>query len=184
MGIVPADTFSGYGVQVASVVAGSFAEKRLTLQEGDIIIRGNDLNISNLDDLNKFKSSLEHGDRVAIRIKRGIRNNYNELVMVSRIPPPRNYLLFKRELPSAEVKAVYKDNHFDIQGSRVGVFRILVDPEMIDINKNIVVMFNGRKIFDDRITPDIAYTLHNFLSNRDRKLVFVNEVRLSPLVGP
>jgi len=177
LGIVPADTFSGYGVMVAGVVDGSFAEKRLHLQNGDIIIRANDQNISILDDLNKFDLSLKHGDRVAIRIKRSI----NELVMVSRIPPPRNYLLFKRELPSAVAIATYKDNRFDIQGSRVGAFRILINPDMIDLNKNVVVMFNGKKIFDERVGPDIAYILRYYVANRDRKLIFVNEVSLRPI---
>ncbi len=176
LGIMPADTFSGNGVMVAGVLPDGYADKRLGLQSGDVIFWANDQSISNLDDLNKFKSTLKHGDRVAIRVKRSI----NELVMVSRFPAPRNYLLFKRESPSAVAKAVYKDNRFEIEGSRVGAFRILINPDMIDLNKNVVVNFNGEKMYDDRVAPDIGYMLRDYLANRDRRLVFVNEISLRP----
>jgi hypothetical protein len=176
LGIVTADTFFGYGAMIDSIIGGSFAEQRLSLERGDIITMANDNNISNVNDLTQFESSLKHGDRVSLLFKRG----FNGLGVISRIPLPRKYLLFKRELPSAVVKATYRDNWFDIQGSRLGAFRIMIHPEMVDLSKNVVVVLNGEKIFNDRVMPDIAYMLHCFLANRDKELLFVNELSLRP----
>jgi predicted esterase len=177
IGFQPADTFSGPGVMVAALADGDYLARRIGLRPGDVIIGGNEIAISNADDLVKLKATLRRGADVMLIVLRGV----NELVLRGSMPAPKNYFLFNREQPSAVAKASFSNNRFDIQGSRVGAFRILINPEMIDLSKNVVVIFNGKKIFDDRVAPDIAFMLRDFLANRDRKLVFVNELNLRPV---
>jgi len=176
IGFSPVDTFSGPGVMVAALVNGDYLAKRIGLQTGDIIIKGNDSTIANMDDLVKFKATLHRGDAVSLIIKRGT----DEIILRGRMPAPHNYFLFKREQPSAVAKATFSNNRFDIQGSRVGAFRILINPAMVDLDKNVMVTFNGKTIFDNKVKPDIAFMLRDYLDNRDRKLVFVNEIKLRP----
>ena len=37
---------------------------------------------------------------------------------------------------------------------------------------------NGEKLFDAFVTPDIGYLVWNYLRNRDRKLLYVAEVKV------
>jgi hypothetical protein len=170
------DTFPGPGIMVASISNGDYVAKRIGLKPGDVIVRGNGVSIDSLADLNKFRATLQRGSEVTLTIKRA----GSEVVLRGRVPAPRNYFIFKREKPSAVAKAAFKDNRFDIRGSRVGALRILVHPGMIDQNRNVVVTFNGESVFDGKIVPDIGYMLRDYLTNRDKKLVFVNEISLRP----
>jgi hypothetical protein len=176
IGFQPADTFPGPGVMVASLADGDYLAKRIGLKPGDIIIKGNSVAIDSMADINVFKGTLRRGSDASLTVKRG----GSVIDLHGRMPVPYNYFLFKREQPSAVIKAAYSDNRFDLQGSRVGVFRILINPDMVDLDKNVVVRFNGETVFDDRVAPDVAYMLRDFLANRDRKLVFVNEVKIRP----
>jgi hypothetical protein len=174
IGFLPDDTHPGPGVKIGALADGDYLARRIGLQLGDIIINGNRIEIENMADINKFKATLQRGSEVALTVMRG----ENEIALQGRMPPPENYLVFKREKPSALARAVHTDNQFDIQGSCVGAFHILINPKMVDLDKNVVVIFNGEKIFDGKIKPNIDYMLRDFLANRDRKLVFVNEVSL------
>jgi pimeloyl-ACP methyl ester carboxylesterase len=176
IGFQPADSFSGAGVMVAALADGDYLAKRIGLKSGDIIVKGNDSTITNMEDLTRFKNTLHRGGDVSMTIKRG----GNEMLLQGRMPAPENYFLFYRKHPSAVIKASFSNNQFDIQGSRVGAFRILLNPDMVDLNKNVTVIFDGEKIFDARVAPDIKYILRDYLTNRDRKLVFANEVKLRP----
>jgi predicted esterase len=176
IGFQPYDTFPGPGVMVASLSSGDHLSKRIGLRPGDVIIKGNGISIDSLADINRFKSTLQRGSDVALVVRRG----GSEIVLRGRMPAPKDYYIFERSQPSALVRATYVRNQFNIQGSRVGAFRLRIRPEMINLTRNVVVRFNGKKIFDNRVAPDIAYMLRDYLTNRDRRLVFVNEVALRP----
>jgi predicted esterase len=176
IGFQPYDTFPGPGVMVASVPEGDYLARRIGLKPEDVIIRANGIMIDSLYDIDKFKSTISRGSEVSLLVKR----SGSEVLLNGRVPAPRNYFIFKRDRPSALVKAVQTGNRFDVKGSRVGAFRIRLTPEMIDWDRNVIVTFNGEKIYDDKIAPDIGIMLRNFLSNRDRKSIYVNEIFLRP----
>ncbi|MDH4156180.1 MAG: PDZ domain-containing protein [candidate division Zixibacteria bacterium] len=177
IGLIPYDTFAGPGVMVASVSDGDNVARRSGLKPGDIIVDGNGIPIDGLVDLGKLRATLKHGAEVTLKVKRGA----GEILLNGRVPKPKKYFVFKREKPSAVLKASYQDNRFDLRSSRLGAFRILVSPGMIDLNKNVQVILDGEKVFDRRIVPDIGFMLHRFLDSRDRKAVFVNEISLGSM---
>ncbi len=178
IGFWPNDTFPGPGLMVASLSEGDRLSRRVGLQKGDIVINGNGMPIDSMADLNTFKATLKRGAAVSLTVKR----DGKEIVLSGRMPAPRNYLIFMRDKPSAMIRAAYRDNRFDIQGSRVGAFRIRIDAQMIALDKNVVVTFNGNAIYDGRVEPDIGYMLRDYLANRDRMLVYVNEISLRPVI--
>jgi hypothetical protein len=49
---------------------------------------------------------------------------------------------------------------------------------MIRLDRNLVIRANGKTVFDARVTPDLDFLLRNFLSNRDRTLLYVAEIRI------
>jgi predicted esterase len=178
IGLIPVETFPGPGVMVASMSNKDCVARQSGLEPGDIILAGNNIPIDGLADLNKLKATLRHGADVALKVMRGER----ELLLQGRVPSPRNYFVFQRQAPSAVLKAWYKDNRFEVESSRVGAFRLFVSPSMIALDRNVLVILNGKKIFEARIEPDIAYMLHHFLSSRDRKAILVNQI--TPVLQP
>ncbi|MFZ1684179.1 MAG: PHB depolymerase family esterase [Candidatus Zixiibacteriota bacterium] len=176
IGIQTSDTFPGPGVMVASLSGGDCLSRRIGLKPGDILLGGNGVAIDSMPDLAKYRKTLKRGAEATMMIKRG----NEQTTLHCRMPVPRNYFIFNRTQPSAEIKATYADNRFDLQGSRVGAFRLMISPEMVDVSRNVVVLFNGKQIFDGRIEPDISFLLKSYLANRDRSMLFLNQVTFRP----
>jgi hypothetical protein len=176
IGFQPDPAFPGPGVMVASLSEGDVLSRRMGLAPGDILVQGNGVPIDSLSDLNRFKATLNRGSEVTLTIRRGA----GTVMRSGRVPAPRNYLVFRRDKPSALARAVYADNRFDIQGSRVGALRLLIGPSMVDLDRDLTATFNGEKIWEATVSADIGYMLRDFLAHRDRKWLVVNEVCLRP----
>jgi predicted esterase len=174
IGFMPDDGFAGPGVRVASIVEGDVLARRLQLAAGDIIVKANGVDIKSMDDLIKFKTTIRRGDPVSIYVRRG----QEEIILKGNMPASRNYYIFKREQPSAQARVSFSANIIDIETSRVGAFRVLIHPEMINLKQKLVINIDGKKVFDKIIEPDLSYLLRDFVNNRDRKVIFVNEVRI------
>jgi predicted esterase len=176
IGIQTSDTFSGPGIMVASLSGGDCLSRKIGLKPADILLGGNGVAIDSVPDLAKYRKTLKRGAEATMMIKRG-----NEpMTLHGRMPVPRNYFIFNRTQPSAEIKATYANNRFDLQGSRVGAFHLMISPKMVDVSRNVVVLFNGKQIFDGRIEPDIPFMLKSYLANRDRSMLFLNQVTFRP----
>jgi hypothetical protein len=72
----------------------------------------------------------------------------------------------------------FSANRIDIEGSRVGGFRVFVHPDMIRLERPVVITYNGEEVFNQEVKPDIEFMLRNFLENRDRKLLYVAEIKV------
>jgi dienelactone hydrolase len=165
--------FEGEGVYVSRVIEESAAEA-MGLLADDIIVRGEEMSIGNIDDLNAYKETLHRGGPFGLTVKRG-----EELVILrGNLPEPQNYLVFKRDRPSARADVTFIGNRVDIRASRVGALRVLVHPDMVNLAENLVITVNGKAVRDARVEPDLAFMIENFLENRDRKLLYVAEVKI------
>jgi hypothetical protein len=167
--------YEGEGVYVGRVLEKTAAEA-MGLKADDIIVRGENMRIDNLDDLSVYKEKLHRGGPFGLTVKRG-----DELVVLKgTLPEPENYLLFKREWPSARADVTFSGNRIDIRASRLGACRVLVHPDMVNLGENLVITLNGKKVRDARVEPDVAFMIRNFLENRDRRLIYVAEVKVEP----
>lgn len=167
------DTFPGPGIKVREIVEGTAAEQ-MGLAEGDVIIRSGKKRIGDMDDLIAYKATLERGDSIELTVQR----DGQEIVLEGKLPLPTNYYLFKRERPSAMARVSFSANRIDIEGSRVGAFRVFVHPDMIRLERPVVITYNGEEVFNQKVEPDIEFMLRNFLENRDRKLLYVAEIKV------
>lgn len=173
IGFMSAD-YEGTGVKVGRVIEDSFAGKS-GLQTDDIIIKGNTKSITNMDDLNDFKGTINRGDEIELTVIRGDQ----EVVLTGKLPDPQNYYIFKRSQPSAKAKVSFSANRIDIEASRLGAFRVLVHPDMIRLEQNLVIAVDGKVVFDEPVQPDLEFLLRNYLENRDRKLLYVAEIQVN-----
>jgi predicted esterase len=79
---------------------------------------------------------------------------------------------------SGAVIAEYSNNTFRIKTSRVEEIELLISPAMVDLKKPIIVLINGKIMFDKKIEADKNYILNEFTSSHDRKCFWVNSVIL------
>jgi hypothetical protein len=166
--------YEGDGVYVGRVLEGTAAEA-MGLLADDIIVRGEDMHIGNSNELDAYKQGLRRGGPFGVTVKRG-----DELVVLrGSLPEPENYLLFKRKQPSARADVTCLGNHIMIRASRLGAFRVLVHPDMVNLDENLVITVNRKVVYDDRVEPDLEFMIRNFLENRDRKLLYVAAVDIS-----
>ena len=170
--------YDGDGVYVSRVIEGTAAEA-MGLLADDIIVRGEDMHIGNLDDLNVYKERLRRGGPFGVTVKRG----EEQVILRGRLPDPENYLLFKREWPSARADVTLTSNRISIRASRLGAFRVLIHPDMLNLDENLIITVNGETVYDAQVVPDLEFMIENFLENRDRKILYIAEIEVDLAAG-
>lgn len=174
IGFIHDDGFGSPGVKVTKVLEDTAAED-IGLAEGDVLVGADGAAIEDIDDLNAWKETISRGDDMTLTVER----EGETLTLEGKLPEPQNYFVFKREVPSAKAAVTYADNCIDVKGSRLGACTVYVHPDMIDLGKNLVITVDGETVFDARVEPDVGYMLANFLENRDRKTLYVAEVKVN-----
>jgi pimeloyl-ACP methyl ester carboxylesterase len=175
IGFIADYDFEGAGVKVTKVLEDTAAED-IGLAEGDVLVGADGVAIEGIDDLNAWKETISRGDDITLTVER----EGETLPLEGKLPEPQNYFVFKREVPSAKAVVTYADNRIDVKGSRLGAFTVYVHPEMVDLDRNLVIAVDRETVFDARVEPDVGYMLANFLENRDRKTLYVGEVKVNP----
>lgn len=140
IGFQPDGGYEGEGVGVGLIVEEQrYPAEEMGLLAGDVIVAGDGRGIADAEGLGEFKAGLSRGDEFELTVLRDGR----ELVLAGRIPELSSSLVFTRDVPSAQVRASHAANTIDVETSRVGAFRILVHPEMVRLEENLVVRVDG-----------------------------------------
>ncbi|MBA5791946.1 hypothetical protein H1R17_03455 [Flavobacterium sp. xlx-214] len=79
---------------------------------------------------------------------------------------------------SGKIKAEYNQNVFRIETSCIKSFAINISPEMINLNKKVMVYVNGILLFDSKVVYNKDFMLHNFEATKDRQQIWVNCIEL------
>ncbi|MDH5683989.1 MAG: hypothetical protein OEZ20_05955 [candidate division WOR-3 bacterium] len=174
-GFVPDDKYQGPGVRIGKVVGDSSLCTILGIKEGDILIKLGKNLVDSLSDVMAYKSNKKCGDSVEMTIL----SDSKEIEFRSKFPGPFRFNLFKRDLPSARAEASFCANRFDIKTSQLGSFSILIHPGMVQLDQNVVIYADGKKVFDQKVLPSPEFILGNFLKNRDRELIYVNKITIN-----
>ena len=172
IGFQPDYDFEGVGIVVDVLSDGDYPARDIGLVAGDVIIKVDEARMDSLPDLNAWKETVERGDSLTMTV---IRDGV-EVVLRGELPDPAGYFIFKRDVPSAAARASCAANRITVETSRVGAFRVLVHPDMIALDQNLVIEVDGDVLFDDVVEPDLEFMLSNFIDNRDRSLLYVAEV--------
>ncbi len=174
-GFVPDDKYEGEGIKMAKVVDSTFCGLA-GAKQGNVVIKVGNNNVDKINVLNDYKSKKKRGDPAEITILR----DGKKIELKGYFPPPKKYMLFRREKPSARAEATFYGNSFHIRVSRLATFTIFIHPDMVQLKQNVVIYVNGEKIFDEKVEPDIEFMLRNFLENRDRELLYINKISITP----
>lgn len=164
--------FEGSGLKVDKLVDGATLSAEMGLTADDIIIECQGQKISNNDDLDKVKESLNRGDTVTIQVKRGD----EKVTLKGKLPPPLHYLLMPIRQPTGALKANYMANTFKVKSSQVAEFTVFIHPDMIQLDQPVRIIVDGVETFNAHVKPDIDFMIRNYLEHRDRALLYVNYI--------
>ncbi len=172
VGFHPDWEFEGQGVLVDGLSDGESAARSMGLKAGDVIVAADATVIDSLGSLDTWKREIERGDPFSLTVLR----DGGRVVLSGQFPEISNYLVFKREAPSAKVMASYSANVVDVTASRLGALCVFVHPDMVVLGQPLVIRVNGKTVHETIVEPDLEFLLRNFLTNRDRRLVYMAEV--------
>ena len=152
------------GITVNRIDRGGYAEA-VGLRCGDVLRRAGGREISDSFSLKAAKESARCGQPFEFVISRPGKR----LRLPGILPQPEGWFLFRRDVPSAAIRAEKKGNEVVITGSRVAKLVMAITPGYFDLTRPVRVVFNGRVIHDELVKPDSAVILSEYAANRDRK---------------
>ena len=86
---------------------------------------------------------------------------------------------YKFSKKSGAVKATYANNVFTVETSGVKGFSIRISPKMIDLNKPVMVVVNGKERFKGKMNYNKAYMIDHFEHTLDRKAIWINHIDIT-----
>lgn len=165
--------FAGPGISVSNVLPDSTAAA-MGLQAGDVIMACPTGEITGMDSLAAYKTTLRRGGSIALTVQR----DGAEVQLTGQMAPPENYYVFKRDKPSALVEASFSANRFVLRTSRTGMLRLWLNPDLVDFDQPVTVEVNGALHFEGMVQRDVRLLLEQHLAWRDPAVLYGAVVEL------
>jgi len=80
---------------------------------------------------------------------------------------------------SGAVKGRFNNNAFHLETSNIKSFRLLISPEMVDVNRPVVVFVNGIKKFEQKVNYNREFIIKNFRETLDRKAIWIDKIDIT-----
>jgi hypothetical protein len=173
-GFYPDYEYAGSGVRISGVVEGDFPSTRMGFRAGDVIVSFRGSRVDNLDDLYELEEGMQAGDPFRLTMERG----GETLQMEGHFNPPEYYWLFSRSMPAARAEAELDGNTFDLDVNRLCRVRLLLHPEMVDLEKDVIVRCNGMEVYRGRVDQSREVIADRFAETFDRSRVWSAELEL------
>jgi pimeloyl-ACP methyl ester carboxylesterase len=77
-----------------------------------------------------------------------------------------------------EAKASYLNNSFDIQSKGIRQLSILIHPDMVNLNRPVKVIVNGKTCYNKQVAMNRNFLLQQFMHHYDRKSLWVNAITI------
>ena len=164
------------GTRVTGVTAGGNAAG-FGLLPGDVILKINDRTIQTGAEALDLLVLTEPKTKMTLTVSRG--GTSMELDgTFDPVATPRLTPLFRRRQPSGRVDLAREGNTITATTRRVAEFTLLLSPEVFDFSKPVVVVTDGRRVFDSRVTPSVATLLKWAARDNDRTQLYGAEVKV------
>jgi hypothetical protein len=76
------------------------------------------------------------------------------------------------------VKAIYQNNVFSLQTSRVTEIQLLISPIMVNLQNPVTVFVNGKKVFNEKVIADKDLLLNYFSASYDRHALWIASIKI------
>ena len=85
---------------------------------------------------------------------------------------------FRRDKPFAYVKAIKKENRYDVSASNTNSITLLVQYDRINYQLPVEVWINEKQVFSSMLQPDLFTMLKWYNTDLDRLSLYANELKL------
>jgi hypothetical protein len=176
-GMAPNFGVRASGMQITAVMKGSNAD-RLGLLPGDVVEAINARVIPGGVPLLDLLETLDSGASVTFKISRG-----GAIVEKAGIYQPemvrRVVALFPRPRPSGRVDLVRDGNSVRVTTRGVAAFTLLLSPDVFDFSKPVIVIADGRTVFEGLVKKDLDVLMRWAAHDNDRTMLFGAELPIS-----
>ncbi len=164
------------GTRVTRVTAGGNAE-RFGLRAGDIMLKIDEREIVTGVDALQLLAITEPKTPLTFMVSRDGVTRALPGVFDPAIAP-RVTPLFYRHQPSGRVDLVRQGNTITATTRRVAEFTLLLSPDVFDFSKPVVVVADGRTVFEERVVASAATLVKWAARDNDRTMLFGAEVKV------
>lgn len=171
IGVVLDQNFEGPGARIEGVSEDSLAAK-LGLQRGDIIIKLGGKDVDSVDTVRGIMASVKQGDEITISVKRSDK----VIPLKGQIEKPQPKPAFSREKISGRIDVSVNRNKVETKVKNVSAYTLFISRDQFNVNEDIEVYTNGELSFRGKVKPDLAFTLSQYLEDRDRTTVFWGKI--------
>jgi len=162
--------FQGTGVKVDKVMEKTTAAA-MGLQAGDILIGLDKTKIADLPALAEALGKKHFDEDVTVTIRRGDKELTLSGHFAAFTPEPS----YRREKPTARISVRHEGEAIEVTARNVRAFRLLIDPQMIDIAKATVTV-NGRPAETRSRRYDLKTILQRYGAEADKGRLFTGEI--------
>lgn len=171
------DSSRGDGRKVIDVVAGTTAAD-MGMKKGDTIVRIGGATIRSVGDMGRAFNEHPAGTPLDFEVDRkGERVTFRGYFPPPP-PKPRQEAAFKHSKPSGRIAVTHKGNRFEARTRGVGAFTLLLSPNMIDFDRPVTVIVNGKTAFEGRVEKSLETLLRYAALDNDRAMLFGAELKI------
>jgi poly(3-hydroxybutyrate) depolymerase len=164
------------GMRVMAVIKGSNAET-LGFLPGDLVESINGRMLPEGVPLVDILETYDAGAAMTFNVKRD-----GKPVVLTGAFQPRRIVnvapLFPQRRPAGRVDLVRDGNTVRATTRGVAAFTLLISPDAFDLTKPIVVVADGRTVFDGRVQKDLATLLKWAARDNDRTMLYAAEIQI------
>jgi membrane-associated protease RseP (regulator of RpoE activity) len=172
------DSRKGDGRKIIDVVEGTTAAA-MGLKKGDTILRMGPVAIRSTGDMGRAFDEHPAGRPLEFEVER----KGQRLTMAGVFPPEARPLrkeeAFRHSKPSGRITVTHRGNRFEARTRGVGAFTILLSPAMIDFEKPVTVVVNGKTAFEGLASRSLATLLRYAALDHDRSMLFGAELAIT-----
>jgi predicted esterase len=172
------DSRRGDGRRIVAIVPDTTAAQ-MGLREGDTIVRMDDHMIRTSGDMGRAFDAHLAGTPMVFEVDR----KGSRLVMEGVFPPapkpPRSEEAFKRPKASGRITISRRENRFEARTRGIASFTLLLSPSVIDFDKAVTVVVNGKTAFDGPVQKSVATLLRHATRDNDRTMLYGADLSVS-----
>lgn len=90
----------------------------------------------------------------------------------------KSHYWLSSENPKGAIAVSFKNNTFFIHEADVD-FKIWIDPDLVDLNKKVVIMYKTKEVYNNLVTPNINSIAKSIIMKNDPELIYVAEIPIN-----
>src|SRR5206468_2593997 len=149
------------------------------LRSGDVVLTINNQPAFPGADVADLLRSYPSGRPLLFTVTRGHESVRLTGRYAPTVLPGESDAMFPRQHESGRIDLIRTGNKVEARSRGVAAFTLLLSPDQFDLNRAVVVVVNGRTVFDGIVQRDIRTLLKWAARDNDRTMLFAAELQIA-----